>query len=100
MRRICVVGFCATRLRINGCARCVARRLLASAPPGSPNLSTSPLIGLLGDIRAEKSPLESYLPGPGARLFATFRHTFPKRPRHQHPPPPVHHPPPGLKSPP
>src|SRR5258708_19924769 len=33
MRRICVVGFCATRPRIDGCADCVARRLLASAPP-------------------------------------------------------------------
>src|SRR5258708_19896478 len=98
MRRICVVGFCATRLRINGCARCVARRLLASAPPGSPNLSTSPLIGLLGDIRAEKSPLESYLPGPGERLFASLRHTLANRDRGHHPPPIAHHSPSAPKS--
>src|SRR5258708_5496801 len=98
MRRICVVGFCATRLRINGCARCVARRLLASAPPGSPNLSTSPLIGLLGDIRAEKSPLESYLPGPGERLFASLRHSLAKRDRGQHAAAIGHQSPSGLKS--
>src|SRR6266568_6487208 len=40
--RICVVASCAPRLRINGCARCGARRRLASAPPGSPNLSVGP----------------------------------------------------------
>src|ERR1700704_6746051 len=34
-----------------------------------PDLSTSNLIGLLCNIRAEKSPRESYLPGPGQRLF-------------------------------
>src|ERR1700716_661534 len=36
MRRICVVGFCATRLRIYECGRCVARRLRASATTWDP----------------------------------------------------------------
>src|SRR5258708_10234956 len=84
MRRICVVGFCATRLRINGCARCVARRLLASAPPGEPNLSTSPLIGLPCYVAPEKSPIESYLPRPGQRLSPGLGHRVTERDRGHH----------------
>jgi len=34
MRPICRAAFCATRSRICRCAPCVARRLLASGPPG------------------------------------------------------------------
>src|ERR1700693_3084167 len=86
MRRICVVGSRATPLLLNGCARCVARRLLASAPPGKPNLSTSTLIGLLGDIRAKESPLESYLPGPCQRLFAGLRDRVAERHGRHHAP--------------
>src|SRR5258708_39626963 len=84
MGRICVVGFCATRLRINGCARCVARRLLASAPPGEPNLSTSPLNGLPCDVGSEESPLESYLPSPGQRLAARLSDRAAQRHRGHH----------------
>src|SRR6202011_4959352 len=48
------------------------RALRCSAPPSicttwGPNLSTSTLIGLRCNIRAEKSPRESYLSGPGQR---------------------------------
>src|ERR1700694_271762 len=84
MRRICVVGSCATRSCINGCIRCAARRLLASAPPGEPNLSTSPLIGFLSNVGSEESPLESYLPGPCQRLVAGLRYRVAKRRRRDH----------------
>src|ERR1700704_939030 len=46
-----------------------------------PDLSTSNLIGLLCNIRAEKSPRESYLPGPGQRLLTRFGHGGAKRGR-------------------
>src|SRR5258708_11228916 len=58
MRPICVVAASASRLRINGCVRCDARPVhwgprgaTAGGAPGSPNLTTSPLIGPLPVVR-------------------------------------------------
>ncbi len=53
------------------------RSLRSSAPPSicttwRPNLSMSPLNGLLGYVRAEKRPVESYLSGTCQRLIARF----------------------------
>ena len=59
------------------------RSLRCSAPPSicttwRPNLSMSPLNGLLCNIRSEEGSRESYLPGPGQRLFTGFRDSVAK----------------------
>jgi hypothetical protein len=53
------------------------RSLRCSAPPTiyttwRPNLSMSPLNGLLSNVRTKEGPGESYLPGPGQRLLTGF----------------------------